>query len=90
MIIHVRTNDLTRNVELLNNVKNIVKQVSRKAPSTNLAFLSIIVRRYKQKLDTKLSETNVHLKNYYFQKTIGFIDNKNIESHVWEKKQSLP
>ena len=88
MIIHVRTNDLTRNVELLNNVKNIVKQVSRKAPSTNLAFLSIIVRRYKQKLDTKLSETNVHLKNFCLQKSIGFVDNRNIESHLWVKKAS--
>ena len=90
LVIDAGTTDLANNVKSLNNIKKIVKQISREAPSINLTFLSIILSKDNQKLDKILSETNVHLKNYYFQKTIGFIDNKNIESHVWEKKQSLP
>ena len=49
LIIHVEANDLKKYIKLLNNVKKIVKKVSREAPSTNLAFSSIIVRKDKQK-----------------------------------------
>ena len=68
---------MTNNVKLLNSVK-IVKQNSRKAPSNNLAFSSVIVKKDKQKLDKSLSETKTHLKNVCLQKIIGFIDNKYI------------
>ena len=47
--IHVGTNDLRNNVKLLNNVTKIVKQNYREAPSINLASLSIIVRKGKNK-----------------------------------------
>ena len=45
LAIHIRTNDLTNNVKLLNNVKKILKKVSVNAPLTNLAFSSINVRK---------------------------------------------
>ena len=54
LIIYVEINDLANNGKLLNNVKKIVKHVSREVPSTNLAFSYIIVRKEKQKLDKKL------------------------------------
>ena len=49
LVIHIGTNDLTNNVNLLNNGKKILKKVSANAPSTNLAFSSIIVRKSKKK-----------------------------------------
>ena len=45
----LRNNDLRNNVKLLNNVTKIVKQNYREAPSINLASLSIIVRKGKNK-----------------------------------------
>lgn len=46
----------------------IVKQVFIESLSTNLEFLSIIVRKGKQKLDKELSEANAHLKYFFTEK----------------------
>ena len=45
---HIGTNDLTCNVDLLNNAKKILKVISKDSPSTNLAFLSLITRKDKR------------------------------------------
>ena len=78
---------MTSNIKLLKNAKKIVKQVSREVPSPNLAFSSVIVTKDKQKLDKSLPETNAHLKNFCLQKSIGFIDNKNINESSLGKKE---
>ena len=79
-LIHVGTNYLMNNVKLLN--KKIEKQISRKAPSSNLAFSSIIVRKDKQILDKSLSETNAQLENFCLQNK-----NKNINESCLGKKK---
>ena len=43
LIVHVGTNDLTNDVNLLNNVKKIVNKTKKKSPSTVLSFSNIIV-----------------------------------------------
>ena len=68
------------NVKLLN--KKIEKQISRKAPSSNLAFSSITVRKDKQILDKSLSETNAQLENFCLQNK-----NKNINESCLGKKK---
>lgn len=45
---HIGTNDLTCNVDLLNNAKKILKVISKDSPSINLAFLSLITRKDKR------------------------------------------
>ena len=65
-------------------------RVSKEAPSTNPAFYyckEIIVRKNKQKLDKRLSEINVHLKEFCLQKSIGLIDNKNINESCLRKNK---
>ena len=42
LIVHVGTNDLTNNINLLTNVKKIFNKVSKESPSTSIAFSSII------------------------------------------------
>ena len=79
-LIHVGTNYLTNNVKLLN--KKIEKQISKKAPSSNLEFSSIIVRKDKQILDKSLSETNAQLENFCLQNK-----NKNINESCLGKKK---
>ena len=78
------------NVKLLNSVRKIGKQVSRKASSNNLVSLSFIVREDKQKLDKSLSETKAHLKKFCLQKSIGFMNNENINESCLGKKKLYP
>ena len=53
LIVHVGTNDIANNVNLLNNAKKIFRKVSKDYPSTQLAFSSIIVRKDKKNLEKK-------------------------------------
>lgn len=46
--VHVRTNDLMNNVNLLNNAFKILKVISKNSTSTNLAFFSIITKKDKK------------------------------------------
>ena len=48
LIVHVGTNDIANYVNLLNNVKKVLRKVSKGSPSTQLAFSSIIVRKDKE------------------------------------------
>ena len=44
IIVHVRTNDLTNDVNLLNNVKKVVNKTKKKSPNTKSCFSDIIIR----------------------------------------------
>ena len=43
LLVHVGTNDLTNNVNLLNSVKKMVKKVKNSSPNTKLVFSSVIL-----------------------------------------------
>ena len=87
LIVHVGTNDLTNNINLLTNVKKIFNKVSKESPSTSIAFSSIINRKDKANIQKTLADTNAHLKNFCMQKWISFIDNSGIkEFHVGKRK----
>ena len=47
LIVHVGTNDLTNNVNLLTNVKKIFNKVFKELPSTSIVFSFIINRKDK-------------------------------------------
>ena len=88
LVIDIGTNNLTNNVKkILNNVKKILKKVSANAPSTNLAFSSIIVRKDKRNIEKSIADTNARLKNFCMQKGIEFINNNNIKENFLGKKK---
>ena len=62
LIVHVGTNDIANDVNLLNNVKKIFRKVSKDSPSTQLAFSSKIVRKDKKNLEKSVIETKPRLK----------------------------
>ena len=68
LIVHVGTNDVTNNVNLLTNVKKIFNKVSEQLPSTSMAFSSIINRKDKTNIQKTLTDTNARLKNFCMQK----------------------
>ena len=68
LVIHVRTNDLTNGINLLNNAKKIVKKINEKLPQTCIVSSSVINRKDRKGINKKLTETNQGLKNYCRQK----------------------
>ena len=100
IIVHVGTNDLTNDVNLLNNVKKIkiiLKQLGdfffktkKKSPNTKLCFSDIIIRTDKKNLEKPCVDTNARLKNFCKQKNLDLIVNNNLkENHLAKKKLHL-
>ena len=63
LIVHVGTNDLTNDINLLSNVKKIVNKTNKTSPNTVLTFSSIIFRKDKKNLEKTRADTNSRLKN---------------------------
>ena len=90
VIIHTGKNDLTNGINMLNDAKKIVKELTTKLPKVKIAFSGLITRKDKKNLDKNVTETNKKLKNYCDQKDIGYIDNSNItEDSLGIKKLHL-
>ena len=83
IIVHAGTNDISKGINYLKNVKRIVKLVRESANDITLCFSSIICRTDIEEANEKIDETNEHLKNYCKQQNIGFIDNKNLVTSNW-------
>ena len=84
VIIHAGTNDLTNGINMLNNAKEIVKELTTKLPKVKIAFSGLITRKDKKNLDKNVTESNKRLRNYCRQKDIDYIDNSNITEVRWE------
>ena len=90
LIVHVGTNDLTNDINLLSNVKKIVNKTNKTSPNTVLTFSSIIFRKDKKNLEKTRADTNSRLKHFCRQKNINLISNDNIkEEHLGIKKLHL-
>ena len=81
LVIHVRTNDLTNGINLLNNGKKIVKKINENLPKTCITFSSIINRKDRKDIDKNLTDTNQRFKSYCRQKNINYIENANIDEN---------
>ena len=87
LIVHVGTNDITSNVNLLTNDKKIFNKVSKELPSTSIAFSSIINRKNKTNIQKTLTDTNARFKNFCKQKGISFINNSAIKEFYLSKRK---
>ena len=58
LLVHVGTNGLTNNVNLLNSVKKMVKKVNNSSPNTELVFSSVILCKDKKDISNKVGEAN--------------------------------
>ena len=59
LIVHAGTNDLTKEKNVLNNVKKIVKEVKRISPNTKIAFSSITIRKDKKGIDKNVADVEM-------------------------------
>ena len=84
------TNDLTNGINMLNNAKKIVKELTTKLPKVKIAlsglklpkvkiaFSGLITRKERKNLHNNVTESNKRLRNYCRQKDIDYMDNSNI------------
>ena len=90
LIINIGTNDLTNNINLLANVKNIVNKVKNTSPDTVLSFSDFVFRKDKKNIERMRADTSSRLKNFCKQKSIKLILNDNLkEEHLGIKKLYL-
>ena len=90
LIVHVGTNNLTNEINLPNNIKEIVTKTKQKSPNTEISFSNIIIRKDKKNLEKLRADTNSRLKNYCSQKNLRLINHDNIkENHLGVKKLHL-
>ena len=85
VIIHSGTNDLTNNVDTIEQVDNLVKVCKKILPETKLAFSSLTLRKDRKKLFGKIQKLNDRLKKVCSIHNIGFIDNNNIDERGLSK-----
>ena len=64
LIVHVGTNDQTKDINLISNVKKIVNKTNTTSPNTVLTFSSIIFRKNKKNLEKIRADNNSRLKNF--------------------------
>ena len=64
IIIHVSTNDLTNDINLLSNIKKIVNKTNKISPNTILNFSNTIIRKDKRHIEKTRADTNSWLKNF--------------------------
>ena len=89
-IIHVDTNDLTNDVNLLSNVKKIGSKTSRTSPNTSLSLSNIIFRKDKRNIEKTRADTNSRLNNFCKGKNITLLSNDNFKKeHLGVKKLHL-
>ena len=69
-VVHVGTNDINNNVNLLTYIKKNLQW----SPSTSIAFSSIINGKDKTNTQKTLTNANASLKNFCMQKGTSFID----------------
>ena len=68
LILHVGTNDIINNVNLLTNVKKIFNEVSKESPSASIAFSSIINRKDKTSIQKTLTDSKARFKIFFAYK----------------------
>ena len=78
VIIHAGTNDLTNGINMLNNAKKIVKELTTKLPKVKIAFSGLITRK------DKLPKVKIAFSGLITRK-----DKKNLDKNVTETNKRL-
>ena len=90
IVIHAGTNDITKNINYLKNVKLMVKEIRQKSEKTQIVF-STLFRRFDIKDGEKqVDDINFRLKNFCQQNDLKLIDNGNITKDLIGKRKLHP
>ena len=70
LIVHVGTNDLTNDINLLSNVKKLLIKLTRHLPIQFWLFQILFFEKIKKKLEKTRADTNSRLKKFCRQKRL--------------------
>ena len=79
LLIHVGTNDLSRNIKTVDNLKKIKDYVTSKSNNTKIIVSTITTRSDDPNLQGKAERMNSRIKKFALNNNIICVDNKNIE-----------
>ena len=88
MIIHIGTNDLTKNIEnKRSNLKKIVENIKENSPSTDISLSNICLREDDLTLDKKRKALNDQMESLATDYGLKVIDNANIDSNCLSRRK---
>ena len=91
LVIQVGTNDLTKGVNIVSEVRKFVEVIRQLDDTDNIQIgFSSIIQRTDKDFSNEIKESNIKLKNYCLCKGFIFVDNDNInESCINNSKLQL-
>ena len=90
LILHVGSNDLTKNADTIPNLQSIVDRCKKKSAYTKIAISSLITRKDIRNGETEVIKLNDKLKAFCVDNLTDFIDNDNIDESCLGKKGLHP
>lgn len=79
IICHAGSNDLTNDIDTIENYQTIINRIKRKTPYTKIAISSVIKRFDHKNIEMKVVDLNMQLKKLCNDNLIDYIDNDNID-----------
>ena len=90
IILHVGTNDLTNNIDTIQNFKEIIKLIRTKSPNSNVAVSNVVIRADKKNMVEKVQELNKKIKELCEKENIDVINKSNLnDTHLSKRKLHL-
>ena len=90
IVLHCGTNDISRDIKTVDNLKNIDDYLKIHSPKTKLVISSIITRNDKTGMESKVKLMNDRIKKFTTKNKIDLVNHENIdESCLSQKKLHL-
>eukprot|EP00112_Aurelia_sp_Birch-Aquarium-sp1_P003980 Seg1450.32 transcript_id=Seg1450.32/GoldUCD/mRNA.D3Y31 product="hypothetical protein" protein_id=Seg1450.32/GoldUCD/D3Y31 len=83
VVIHAGTNDLTKNVDTQEMIRDLVEESKQESPTTKIVLSSLTIRKDVKNnpgIEQKLHKLNLKMKNLAKELSIGWMDNSNIDT----------
>ena len=90
LIIHVGSNDISKEVDTMANLQTIINRVKKKSANTTLAISSIITRYDQPNIDKKVENLNNDIKVLCEENLISYICNNNVDISCLGKAKFHP
>ena len=77
IIIHIGTNDVTKNVDTIINLQTIINRVKKKSATTEIVISSILQRHDRPSIENKVTTLNQDIKTLCDENLIRYLCNVN-------------
>ena len=90
MIIHVGTNDISTNIDTINNLQTIVACVKKKSAHTKIIISSLLIRQDQRNIEGKIKEMNNDINAFCDENLVKFLSHENIDGSCSGKGKLHP